>query len=103
MAKRRIVHSPYSSHFAKFRQNGNTIRVRHGPKPSPRNRARIPGLARDVPGQDRTARSTMVESSDILVLTPAGLIDETIAIAASRSGARGILDLEFATDAATVK
>jgi acyl transferase domain-containing protein/NAD(P)H-dependent flavin oxidoreductase YrpB (nitropropane dioxygenase family)/NADP-dependent 3-hydroxy acid dehydrogenase YdfG len=41
--------------------------------------------------------------SDIFILTTPGLIDEAIAIGACRSGARGILDLEYAADASTVK
>lgn len=34
----------------------------------------------------------------VIALTPPGLIDPSIAIAASRTGATGILDLEYATD-----
>ena len=36
-----------------------------------------------------------MHSFDILALTPPGLCDPSIAIAASRAGARGIIDLEF--------
>src|SRR5581483_3904107 len=35
---------------------------------------------------------------DVLVLTPCGASDPALAIAASRAGARGVLDLEFTAD-----
>ncbi|MBX9787410.1 MAG: SDR family NAD(P)-dependent oxidoreductase [Pirellulales bacterium] len=41
--------------------------------------------------------------SDILVLTPPGRVDASPAIAAARAGARGTLDLEYATDAAAIR
>lgn len=40
----------------------------------------------------------MLESSDIIVLTSPGACDPSIAIAACRAGARGVLDLEFCAD-----
>src|SRR5436190_11924852 len=38
----------------------------------------------------------MMDSSDILVLTPPGFPDPSLAIGAVRAGARGTLDLEYA-------
>src|SRR6516225_1281724 len=43
-----------------------------------------------------------MELNDLIVLTQTGLIDPALAIGACRAGARGVLDLEFAADAATV-
>src|SRR5829696_6208404 len=38
----------------------------------------------------------MMDSSDLIVLTPPGRPDPSLAIAAVRAGARGTLDLEYA-------
>src|SRR5262245_1716824 len=43
-----------------------------------------------------------MELKDLIILTPTGLIDPALAIGACRAGARGVLDLEFAADAAAV-
>lgn len=38
-----------------------------------------------------------MDSSDLIVLTPAGAPDPALAVAAVRAGARGTLDLEYAS------
>src|SRR5439155_1034302 len=40
-----------------------------------------------------------MDLSDLIVLTPPGLPDPSLAVAAARAGARGTLDLEFVPDA----
>jgi acyl transferase domain-containing protein/NAD(P)H-dependent flavin oxidoreductase YrpB (nitropropane dioxygenase family)/NAD(P)-dependent dehydrogenase (short-subunit alcohol dehydrogenase family)/acyl carrier protein len=44
-----------------------------------------------------------MESSDIFVITPAGICDASLAIGACRAGARGILDIEYIIDLTSVK
>jgi len=43
-----------------------------------------------------------MEPHQLMVLTPAGTVDPSLCIAASRAGAFGILDLEFATDSSAI-
>src|SRR5437763_6295842 len=45
---------------------------------------------------------SVMEPNDLIILTPTGLTDPALAIAACRAGARGVLNLEFAADAAAV-
>ncbi len=54
----------------------------------------------DTPeGQDvHRPQGNLMDERDFIVLTPVGLIDSAVAIAACRAGALGVLDLEFATD-----
>src|SRR5262245_33294744 len=44
-----------------------------------------------------------MESSDLIVLTPPGVANASLAIAACRAGAVGVVDLEFAPDPAAAR
>jgi acyl transferase domain-containing protein/NAD(P)H-dependent flavin oxidoreductase YrpB (nitropropane dioxygenase family)/NAD(P)-dependent dehydrogenase (short-subunit alcohol dehydrogenase family) len=51
-----------------------------------------------LPGLDWSERELIVPDFLLVALTPPAMLDPSIAIAASRAGALGVLDLEFAND-----
>src|SRR6185437_10493232 len=50
------------------------------------------------PGWKEVLERSVMEATDLIVLTPAGCLDPSPAIAACRAGARGTLDLQFTDD-----